>query len=249
MMGITYQFRKKSERMFEYLKRWLPARDEISKPKSAAGQAIEMLRREYRGKPLKKSEISKDPIKQFSVWFDEAVDAIKTDPNAMLLSTVSKEGKPSCRTVLLKGYDENGFIFYTNYTSRKARHIEENPEVSLTFYWPGLMRQVHIEGKAEKVSAEKSDSYFNTRPSSSRLSAWASHQSEKVEDREQLEKQLKEVEKRFAGKEIPRPPHWGGYSVKPERIEFWQGRLNRLHDRICYTQQKNGEWEFERLSP
>lgn len=235
--------------MFEYLKRWFPAGDEISKPRAAAGQAIEMLRREYRGKPLKKNEVNKDPISQFSTWFDEAVDAVKDDPNAMLLSTVNREGRPSSRTVLLKGFDEKGFIFYTNYNSRKAEHIEENSAVSLTFYWPGLMRQIHIEGKAEKVSAEKSDAYFNTRPSSSRLSAWASHQSEKVADREQLEKQLKETERKFAGKEIPRPPHWGGYCVKPDRIEFWQGRLNRLHDRICYRLQENGEWDIERLSP
>jgi len=235
--------------MFQYLKRWFPARDELSKPKAAAGQAIEMLRREYSGKPLKKNKIHKNPVEQFTVWFDEAVDAVKADPNAMLLSTVDKEGKPSSRTVLLKGFDENGFIFYTNYGSRKAKHIEGCPSVSLTFYWPDLMRQIHIEGKAEKVSVEKSDAYFNTRPPTSRRSAWASHQSKKVENREQLENQLKEIEMRFAGKEIPRPPHWGGYRVKPERIEFWQGRLNRLHDRICYTMQADGEWEIGRLSP
>ena len=235
--------------MFQYLKRWFPARDELGKPKAAAGQAIEMLRREYSGKPLKINQVSENPIEQFAVWFDEAVDAVKADPNAMLLSTVSEEGHPTCRTVLLKGFDEKGFIFYTNYNSRKSKHIEKNPSVSLTFYWPGLMRQIHIEGKAEKVSAEKSDAYFETRPSSSRLSAWASAQSENVENREQLENQLKTIEKRFSGKEIPRPPHWGGYCVKPERIEFWQGRLNRLHDRICYTLQKNGEWQIERLSP
>jgi len=235
--------------MFEYLKRWFPAGDEISKPKAAAGQAIEMLRREYSGKPLKKNDVHKDPIKQFSVWFDEAVDAVKADPNAVLLSTVNNDGKPSCRTVLLKGFDDNGFVFYTNYNSRKAKHIESQPFVSLTFYWPDLMRQIHIEGKAEQVSAEKSDAYFSTRPQSSKRSAWASQQSDKVANREQLEKQLKEIEKRFAGKEIPRPPHWGGYCVKPERIEFWQGRLNRLHDRICYTLKDNEKWMIERLSP
>jgi len=235
--------------MFQYLKRWLPSRDELDKPKAAAGQAIEMLRREYSGDPLKKNRVNENPIKQFSIWFDEAVDAVKADPNAMLLSTVNKDGNPSCRTVLLKGFDDAGFVFYTNYNSRKARHIEQNAAVSLTFYWPGLMRQIHIEGKAEKVSAEKSDAYFKTRPSSSKRSAWASQQSDNVADREQLEKQLKEIEKRFAGKEIPRPPHWGGYCVKPERIEFWQGRLNRLHDRICYVLQENKEWKIERLSP
>lgn len=235
--------------MFEYLKRWFPAGDEISKPKAAAGQAIEMLRREYSGKPLKKREVNSDPIKQFSVWFDEAVDAVKADPNAVLLSTANIEGKPSCRTVLLKGFDNDGFVFYTNYNSRKAKHIESQPFVSLTFYWPDLMRQIHIEGKAEKVSAEKSDAYFSTRPQSSKRSAWASQQSESVLNREELEQQLREVERKFSGNEIPRPSHWGGYLVKPVRIEFWQGRLNRLHDRICYRLQQNGTWEIERLSP
>jgi pyridoxamine 5'-phosphate oxidase len=235
--------------MFQYLKRWFPARDELSKPKAAAGQAIEMLRREYSGKPLIKSDVHPDPIRQFSVWFDEAVEAVKADPNAVLLSTVSKMGKPSCRTVLLKGFNDMGFIFYTNYKSRKAHHIESQPSVALTFYWPELMRQIHIEGSAEKVSAEKSDAYFKTRPPSSKRSAWASMQSDVVDSREQLEKQLKDVEKEYTGDEIPRPPHWGGYRVKPERIEFWQGRLNRLHDRICYTHRKDGEWVIERLSP
>jgi pyridoxamine 5'-phosphate oxidase len=235
--------------MFEYLKRWLPAGDEVKKPKVAAGQAIEMLRREYSGKPLKKSDVNQDPIKQFSVWFDEAVDAVKADPNAMLISTVDSEGKPSSRTVLLKGFDTEGFLFYTNYNSRKAKHIEHQPSVSLTFYWPDLMRQIHIEGMAGKVSAEKSDAYFQTRPSSSKRSAWASQQSDIVANREQLEKQLKDIEKKYAGSEIPRPPHWGGYRVKPLRIEFWQGRLNRLHDRICYVLQENKEWKIERLSP
>jgi pyridoxamine 5'-phosphate oxidase len=235
--------------MFEYLKRWLPAGDEVKKPKAAAGQAIEMLRREYSGKPLKKSDVYQDPIKQFSVWFDEAVDAVKADPNAMLISTVNGAGKPSSRTVLLKGFDAEGFLFYTNYNSRKAKHIEHQPSVSLTFYWPDLMRQIHIEGMAEKVSAEKSDAYFQTRPSSSKRSAWASQQSDIVANREQLEKQLRDIEKKYAGSEIPRPPHWGGYRVKPLRIEFWQGRLNRLHDRICYVLQENKEWKIERLSP
>jgi pyridoxamine 5'-phosphate oxidase len=234
--------------MFSFFRRWIPAKDEVSKPKTAARQAVEMLRREYAGEPFLEEHVSEDPIKQFTVWFDEAVDKIKTDPNAMILATADQDGKPSSRTVLLKGYDENGFVFYTNYGSRKGRQILENPHVSITFYWPELMRQIHIEGQAEKVSEEKSDDYFSNRPSASQLSALASSQSETVESRETLEKQLKAMEKKFSGGKIPRPENWGGFQVNPIRMEFWQGRLNRLHDRICY-EKRDGEWEIFRLSP
>lgn len=234
--------------MFSFFRRWIPAKDEVSKPKAAARQAVEMLRREYAGEPFLEEHVSDDPIEQFSVWFDEAVEKIKTDPNAMILSTANREGKPSSRTVLLKGYDINGFVFYTNYGSRKGRQILENPHVSITFYWPELMRQIHIEGDAEKVSEEQSDAYFSQRPSASRMSALASSQSKVVESREALEKQLKEVEKKFGSGTVPRPDDWGGFCVKPMRIEFWQGRLNRLHDRICYERQDT-EWKIFRLSP
>jgi pyridoxamine 5'-phosphate oxidase len=234
--------------MFSFFRRWIPGMDEVSKPKAAARQAVEMLRREYAGEPFLEEHVSEDPIEQFKVWFDEAVAKIKTDPNAMILATAEPAGKPSSRTVLLKGYDENGFIFYTNYGSRKGKQIQANPNVSITFYWPELMRQIHIEGVAEKVSEEQSDNYFSKRPSASQLSALASSQSDMVESREALEKQLKEMEKKFSGEEIPRPENWGGFRVKPSRIEFWQGRLNRLHDRICYEKQ-GGEWEIFRLSP
>lgn len=234
--------------MFRYLKRWLPARDEITKPKTAAKQALEMMRREYAGIPLLEANVSADPIGQFLEWFDEAVEKIKTDPNAMILATSDPDGKPSSRTVLLKSFDEQGFVFYTNYESRKGRQILRNPNVSITFYWPELMRQIHIEGKAQKISDKLSDDYFATRPSSSKLSAWASSQSETVSSRKELEENLREMEKKFIGEEIPRPPNWGGFRVEPNRIEFWQGRLNRLHDRICYIKKENN-WEVKRLSP
>jgi len=234
--------------MFSFFRRWIPGKDEVSKPKAAARQAVEMLRREYAGEPFLEEHVSEDAIEQFTVWFEEAVKKIKTDPNAMILATAEPDGKPSSRTVLLKGYDENGFIFYTNYGSRKGKQILANPNVSITFYWPELMRQIHIEGVAEKVSEEQSDNYFSKRPSASQLSALASSQSEVVESREALEKQLKAMEKKFSGGKIPRPANWGGFCVKPNRIEFWQGRLNRLHDRICY-QQEDGQWEIVRLSP
>lgn len=234
--------------MLRFFKRWLPAKDEVSKPKTAARQAVEMLRREYSGKPLLEDQVRSDPFDQFSTWFEEAVDAIKNDPNAMILSTADDEGHPSSRTVLLKGYDESGFVFYTNYNSRKAGQILRNPNVSITFYWPDLMRQIHIEGVAEKVSEAQSDAYFSTRPANSRLSAWASSQSETVASREELEENLREMEKKFKDGDIPRPSNWGGFRVRPRRFEFWQGRLNRLHDRICYIQSEDC-WKIKRLSP
>jgi len=211
-------------------------------------QAVAMLRREYDGKPFTEENVHADPIQQFTEWFDVAVDKIHHDPNAMILATTSANGQPTTRTVLLKGFDENGFVFYTNYNSRKSKQISSNSNVSLTFYWPDLMRQIHIEGKAEKVSAEQSDRYFKTRPDSSKLSAWASDQSSPISSREELENRLKEMEEKFDKGEIPRPPHWGGFIVIPDQMEFWQGRLNRLHDRIRYKKVKEA-WMIERLSP
>lgn len=207
-----------------------------------------MLRREYEGQPFDPGSADPDPFKQFSNWFDDAVSAIKHDPNAMTLSTADKNGRPSSRTVLLKEYDETGFVFYTNYKSRKGSQIMNNPNVSLTFYWPDLMRQIHIEGTAQKIPETRSDAYFRLRPGASKLSAWASEQSSEIESREELENKLKKMEQKFKGDEIPRPPHWGGFLVQPHRMEFWQGRLNRLHDRICYIKEQNS-WSVKRLSP
>ena len=234
--------------MFKFLKKWLPARDEIVKPRQISKQAIAMLRREYDGVPLDESTVLPDPVSQFSAWFEEVLQKVNQDPNAVILSVADENGRPSSRTVLLKGFDENGFIFYTNYQSRKGRVVEENPYASLTFFWAGLMRQVHVEGKVEKTDEKTSDEYFQSRPLSSKLGAWASDQSRPIPNRLELEVRLKEAEKKFEGEIIPRPPHWGGYRVIPERVEFWQGRLNRLHDRICYT--KNGDnWQITRLMP
>ena len=234
--------------MFKFLKKWLPARDEIVKPRQISKQAIAMLRREYDGVPLDESTVLPDPVSQFSSWFEEVLQKVDQDPNAVILSVADENGRPSSRTVLLKGFDENGFIFYTNYQSRKGRVVEENPYASLTFFWAGLMRQVHVEGKVEKTDEKTSDEYFQSRPLSSKLGAWASDQSRPISNRVELEERLKEAEKKFEGEIIPRPPHWGGYRVIPERVEFWQGRLNRLHDRICYT--KNGDnWQITRLMP
>ncbi len=207
-----------------------------------------MLRREYDGIPWDVKRANPDPFKQFAKWFEIAVEKIEHDPNAMILGTASRDGQPSTRTVLLKGYDENGFIFYTNYESRKGRHLTDNNKASLTFYWPDLMRQIHIEGSVETVPEDVSDAYFKTRPDGSKLSAWASNQSEVVDSRAVLENRLQSMEKKYKGEEIPRPPNWGGFRVIPNRFEFWQGRLNRLHDRICYR-KKGEEWVIERLAP
>lgn len=234
--------------MLHYFKRWFPSKDEITKPKKAIRQAVEMLRREYDGVPLDKESVDTNPFPEFSKWFEIAVKEIKNDPNAMILGTANREGQPTTRTVLLKGFDDTGFIFYTNYESRKAKDLSENNRVSLTFYWPDLMRQIHIQGTVEKISEKMSDQYFKSRPAGSKLGAWASKQSSVVDSREELEESLRFFEKKFSGSEIPRPPKWGGYIVKPHRLEFWQGRLNRLHDRIVY--QKEGEnWVIERLAP
>ena len=234
--------------MLRFFKRWFPAKDEINKPKKAIKQAVSMLRREYDGIPWDVKSANPDPVEQFAEWFEIAVEKIDNDPNAMILGTAGRDGQPSTRTVLLKGYDRDGFIFYTNYESRKGRHLTDNSKASLTFYWPDLMRQIHIEGSVESVSDDISDSYFKTRPDGSKLSAWASLQSHVVDSRAVLENRLHSLEKKFKGSEIPRPQNWGGYLVIPHRFEFWQGRLNRLHDRICY--RKDGDrWIIERLSP
>jgi pyridoxamine 5'-phosphate oxidase len=213
-------------------------------------QNIADLRREYTLTGLHENEVMPDPLKQFERWFSEAMSAQLPEPNAMHISTVDENCRPSSRIVLLKELDQKGFVFYTNYHSQKGRNIAINPNVTLTFFWVDLERQVRIEGEAEKVSEQESDEYFAIRPRGSQIGAWVSHQSERVPNREILEEKKIAYEKEFSGKTVPRPPHWGGYRVIPNRIEFWQGRPSRLHDRIVYELDFEGEiWTTGRLSP
>jgi pyridoxamine 5'-phosphate oxidase len=213
--------------------------------------AIADIRREYTLGGLRRADLDANPIAQFQKWFAQAETALaknQLDVNAAMLATADKSGKPSARIILLKGLDERGFIFFTNYESRKGREISENPNASLVFYWQQLERQVCIAGIAEKISREESEKYFKSRPRGSQLAAWASDQSDVVADRTALEAKWNEMEKKFPN-EIPLPPNWGGYVLKPERIEFWQGRASRLHDRFQYARKKNNSWKLERLAP
>ena len=210
--------------------------------------AIAALRENYTKGSLEVSDVADTPIKQFQAWFDEAVASQLLEPNALLLSTVSNEGKPSARIVLLKGLD-HGFKFYTNYLSRKGTELIENPNACITFFWAELERQVRIGGTIEKVSAEESDEYFQSRPKGSQIGAWTSNQSMVIENREILEEREQHLIEKFGAESIPRPPHWGGYRLVPNYIEFWQGRPSRLHDRIAYTLLENENWKIERLSP
>jgi pyridoxamine 5'-phosphate oxidase len=206
------------------------------------------LRKEYTSAGLDKADVDHDPIVQFHRWFENAVEADLHEPNAMILATATTGGKPSARTVLLKGYDERGFVFYTNYEARKAGELETNPRCALLFYWGELERQVRIEGRASRLSGEESDAYFASRPRGSRLGAWASEQSRPVEARRILEERVTALDAEYEGSEIPRPPFWGGYRVEPDTIEFWQGRESRLHDRLVYLRNE-GEWKIVRLQP
>jgi pyridoxamine 5'-phosphate oxidase len=205
------------------------------------------LRQEYMRAGLSEADAERDPIRQFEHWFEDALRARLPLPNAAMLATVSASGAPSARAVLLKGIDRGGFVFYTNYTSRKARELEANNAACLAFLWSELERQVRIEGTVEKVSAAESDEYFATRPLGARLSAWASEQSAVVADRAALERAMEAARSRY-GSSPPRPPHWGGYRVMAQTIEFWQGRADRLHDRLLYRQSASG-WRIERLAP
>lgn len=207
------------------------------------------LRLDYSQRGLRRSELDPDPIKQFNAWLHEAVERQILEPNAMTVASVDADGQPWTRTILLKICDERGFTFFTNYEGAKGRHFEANPHVSLTFWWGALERQVNITGTVSKTTREESEAYFHSRPESSQIGAWASGQSEVIEHREQLERQFSEALEKYAGGEIPLPPHWGGYRVTPRTIEFWQGRRSRLHDRLRYTRQADGVWKIERLSP
>jgi len=234
--------------------------------------AISDLRREYSRGGLDRQALNDDPLAQFSNWFAQASAArggtrwrkigialfklwhailghAPPDVNAMVLGTATRDGRPSVRTVLLKGTDQRGFVFFTNYDSRKGQELSENPLASLVFYWPDLERQVCVAGAVTKLPREESEAYFRSRPKGSRLAAWASNQSDVVVDRTVLEQQWQTMAARFPGEEVPLPPNWGGYVLAPARIEFWQGRPNRLHDRFRYTKQPDSQWKIERLSP
>lgn len=206
------------------------------------------LRKEYTRAGLAESDVDPDPIRQFGLWFDTVLDAGLHEPNAMIVATATPDGRPSARVVLLKGYDERGFMFYTNYEGRKGHELEENPRAALLFYWGELERQVRIEGAVSRVSEQESDAYYSSRPRGSRLGALASEQSREVGGREVLEERVEALQREYEGSDIPRPAFWGGYRVRPESFEFWQGRESRLHDRIYYRREAGG-WKIGRLQP
>ena len=207
------------------------------------------IRSDYQKKSLSKREVSANPMDQFEHWFEEATSAEINEPTAMNLSTVDKNGRPTARIVLLKGINDSAFQFYTNYDSQKAQDLARNPFAALTFFWPELERQIRIEGKVEKLSALTSENYFSSRPRESQIGAWASPQSQVIENRYMLEEIVKNLKKKYDGKDVPRPQHWGGYQLVPDKLEFWQGRSSRLHDRIVYRLGPDNHWMIERLAP
>ncbi|MGE0593099.1 MAG: pyridoxamine 5'-phosphate oxidase [Vicinamibacterales bacterium] len=221
-------------------------RDE--RPSAVSAELLSHRRREYRGRPIGDGELAPDPFVQFGRWFEEA-EPLEIDPTAMALATVAGDGRTSLRTVLLKGVEAGGFVFFTNYESRKGRDIAATGRASLLFLWLTLERQVRIEGRVERVSTQDSDAYFATRPLGSRLAAHASSQSARVESRAALDAAFDAARQRFPGPDVPRPDAWGGYRVVPDEFEFWQGRESRLHDRIHYLRRPSGGWEIERLAP
>lgn len=211
-------------------------------------QDLASIRKEYRLNSLDEKSIEPNPFRQFEIWFNAALNAQVNEPTAMTLATVSANSRPSTRIVLLKGFTDVGFTFFTNYQSSKGKDLADNPYCCLSFFWPELERQVRIEGVSERVSAQESNAYFQSRPRESRIGAWTSPQSSVIASRDILEERYKSLEKKFASADVPRPTQWGGYLVKPISIEFWQGRPSRLHDRIIYTWVE-GQWKISRLAP
>jgi len=207
------------------------------------------LRKDYTLQGLSETDADPNPFKQFQIWFDQTLAAQLPEPNAMTLATATSDGKPSARMVLLKNFDERGFVFYTNYRSHKGQELADNPQAALVFWWAELERQVRIEGCVEKVSDQESDEYFHSRPLNSRLGAWVSEQSQAIASREFLELRLQELKTQYENQDVPRPTHWGGFRVIPTVIEFWQGRPSRLHDRLNYRRLDDDNWLIERLSP
>jgi pyridoxamine 5'-phosphate oxidase len=210
---------------------------------------IKVLRNEYAFGKLEEKNISKNPFDQFEKWLQLAVASKVGEPNAMTLATISKEGFPDARIVLLRDFGPQGFSFFTNYNSIKGREIRYSKKACLNFFWPELSRQVRIKGVIAKLSSRESDEYFASRPRESQIAAWASHQSETLVSRDELEVRFKMIDDKYTGKKVPRPPHWGGFLLKPVYIEFWQGRTNRLHDRLIYERSGKGSWKMKRLNP
>lgn len=206
------------------------------------------IRRDYSLEELSEESVDRDPFVQFSSWLNDAINTGRPEPTAMNVATVGADGRPSSRIVLLKGFDDKGFVFFTNYESRKGRELTANPNCVLHFFWAELERQINIRGVAERTSAEESETYFRSRPFESRIGAWASHQSSVIGSREELQEKVAELSDKYADGDVPLPPFWGGFRVKPDRFEFWQGRPSRLHDRICYD-LADGDWKISRLSP
>lgn len=220
----------------------------MERKEPAGNSRIEQLRREYAREELLEENVKKNPVEQFSAWFDQALLSEVVEPNAMSLATADGDGNPSVRIVLLKGFSHKGFRFFSNYKSRKGRELNENPKASLCFFWPELERQVRLEGDVEKISRGESEEYFQKRPRLSQIGAWASNQSEEVSSREKLEERFQKLQQKFEDQHIPVPEYWGGYLLKPSSIEFWQGRRGRLHDRLIYVYESKA-WTIKRLAP